>query len=500
MADKSKKDSKKNIENESNFINEKTLGAKTPAAKTLGELKDIGYTTKPVRREIQDNLISKLKKGEKLFPGIHGYDNTVLPQIIHALLSGHHIVFLGEKGQAKSRIMRAMTDFLDEYIPVIDGSPIPEDPFLPITQEARTMIEKHGSQTPIRWLRRSERYGERLSAGLKISDLIGDIDPSKIISGSPLSSEGGLHFGIIPRTNRGIFAINELPDLDYLVQVALFNIMEEGDIQIRGYPFHFPLDIIITFSANPTDYSRSGKIISQLKDRMGSEIRTHYPESRAMALEITRQESNTVQCDIPLQFPSFMEEVNEELTRQARQSRHINQKSGVSARFSIANYETLAASAMHRALLLKEEQAVVRPTDMGNIFASSLGKIELDPYRDEAITEYHLLTTLIESAFKEVFLEKFSSADYEKGMDEITVQLQSAGYLETSDFMRAEQYRELLKVIPSAFDFINALQADKDVFLMASAVEFILEGLTALKKITRRKTGQTHIFKSMDAY
>ncbi|MDH4200139.1 MAG: magnesium chelatase, partial [Spirochaetia bacterium] len=362
------------------------------------------------------------------------------------------------------------------------------------------LIEKFGDELPISWMHRSQRYGERLSAGLKISDLIGDIDPSKLISGSPLSSEGALHFGIIPRTNRGIFAINELPDLDYLVQVALFNIMEEGDIQIRGYPFHFPLDIIISFSANPTDYSRSGKIISQLKDRMGSEIRTHYPDSRELSLNITRQEATPVNCDIPLAFPLFMEEVNEELTRQARQSRHINQKSGVSARFSIANYETLAASATRRALILKEEKAVVRPTDMGNIFASSLGKIELDPYRDEAMTEYHLLSTLIEAAFKEIFLEKFASNEHEKIMDAIAAELLSAGHIETSDFMKVENYKSLLNVIPSIFDFINILKADKDIYLMASAFEFILEGLTSLKRITRKKTGQLHIFKSMDAY
>ena len=469
-------------------------------AKTFGELKKTGYQLKSVRKEIQDNLIAKLKTGETLFPGIHGYSDTVLPQIVHALLSGHHIVFLGEKGQAKSRIIRAMTDFLDEYIPVVSGTPVPEDPFQPVTREAKNLIEKFGDELPISWMHRSQRYGERLSAGLKISDLIGDIDPSKLISGSPLSSEGALHFGIIPRTNRGIFAINELPDLDYLVQVALFNIMEEGDIQIRGYPFHFPLDIIISFSANPTDYSRSGKIISQLKDRMGSEIRTHYPDSRELSLNITRQEATPVNCDIPLAFPLFMEEVNEELTRQARQSRHINQKSGVSARFSIANYETLAASATRRALILKEEKAVVRPTDMGNIFASSLGKIELDPYRDEAMTEYHLLSTLIEAAFKEIFLEKFASNEHEKIMDAIAAELLSAGHIETSDFMKVENYKSLLNVIPSIFDFINILKADKDIYLMASAFEFILEGLTSLKRITRKKTGQLHIFKSMDAY
>jgi len=471
-----------------------------PKPRTLKELKSSGYTYRTVREEIQQNLIKKIENGSPLFPGIHGYDNTVLPQITNALLSGHHIVFLGEKGQAKSRIMRSLTHFLDDYIPIIDGTPIPEDPTCPVTGKGLQIVEEHGDNTPIKWLHKAQRYGERLAAGLKISDLIGDIDPSKIMEGSPLHSEGALHFGMIPRTNRGIFAINELPDLDYLVQVSLFNIMEEGDIQIRGYPFHFPLDLIISFSANPADYSRSGKIISQLKDRMGSEIRTHYPENRHIALEITRQERSSLPSPVEVYYPSFMEEINEEITRQARTSRNINQRSGVSARFSIANYEVMGASALKRALTLKEKKAIVRPTDMGNIFASSLGKIELDPYRDEAISEYHVLSGIIEAAVKEVFLEKFHTPSFEKIMDSIASEVVAASRIEISDNMPVDEYQTLIKALPSMFDMLQELKCDKDPYLMAAGVEFILEGLTALKKLTRHKSGQLHIFKSMDAY
>jgi len=469
-------------------------------AKTLGELKKTGYKYIPIREEIRNNVIQKLKNKEQLFPGIHGYEESVEPQIIHSLLSGHHTVFLGEKGQAKSRIMRSITSFLDEYIPVIDGTDVYEDPFACFSIQAKKMVESMKDELPIRWLHRSERYGERLSAGLKISDLIGDIDPSKIISGSPLNSEGALHFGIIPRTNRGIFAINELPDLDYLVQVALFNIMEEGDIQIRGFPFQFPLDVLILFSANPGDYSRSGKIIPQLKDRMGSEIRTHYPLDRKTSLTITRQEAFLPESEIPLVFPSFMEDINEELTRQARSSRFINQRSGVSARFSVANFETLAASAMRRALLLNEKKAVVRPTDMGNIFSSALGKIELDPYRDEAVTEYHVLSGLIEQAFSVCFSEKFNSAQIESKIDGIAREIESCRSVEASDMMPSPEYRLILKNVPGLFDLISSLIDIHDDHEVASAVEFILESLVALKKISRKKSGKLNQFRSVDRY
>ena len=468
-------------------------------AKTLGELKEAGYIYHPVREEIQHNLIKKLQKKEELFPGIHGYENTVIPQLIHALLGGQNIVLLGERGQAKSRIMRSLTSLLDEWIPIVDGSPIPEDPFSPITIYAKKILEEKKEKTPIRWLNREERYKERISAGLKISDLIGDIDPSKVLGGSPLDTEGALFFGIIPRANRGIFGMNELPDLDYLVQVALFNLLEEKDIQIRGYPFHFPLDVLVIFTANPADYTRSGKIIPQLKDRIGSEIRTHYPLTREIALKITRQEANLPPSPIPLEFPSFMEEINEELTKQARESKYINQRVGISARFSISNYEVLASSALRRALLLNEEKAVVRPSDMGNLFASSCGKLELDPYRDEAITEYHLFQDLLQKAVGVVFREYFPSS-WDKALEKVVKEVHLAEKVEVGDELPAEKYQEILLKIPSLFDFLEELKATKDIYLSASVMEFVLEGLVSLKKLSRRRLGQISQFKAMDMY
>ena len=473
---------------------------KIQTIKTLGQLKSENYRPKTVREEVQSNLIYKIQNSENLFEGIHGYDDTVFPQIIHALLSGHHMVFLGEKGQGKSRIMRSLTNFLDEYIPVIKGASIPQSPFNPISVKAREILKEAGDDTPIQWMHKSERYGERLSAGLKVSDLIGDVDPSAVMTGSPLDSEGALHFGIIPRTNLGIFAVNELPDLDYLVQVALFNILEEGDIQIRGFPFRFPLDLFIVFSANPADYSRSGKIITQLKDRMGSEIRTHYPSDRKVGMTITAQEANFAKSPVPVDIPEFMQKVNEELTIQARSSKQINQKSGVSTRFSITNYEVLGASALKRALIKKEPVAVARPSDFGNVFSSALGKIELDPYRDEAVTEYHILSRLIERAFEKVFSEYFDLKSQEEKLSGLTREILSAGQIEVSDTMASESYKEILKKVPSLFDFVRDLNLDQEPAKMASAIEFVLEGLVGLKKLGRRKSGGIQQFKAIDFY
>ena len=252
--------------------------------KTFKELKSSNYKEKTVQQELAMNLAEKIKNKETLFPKIHGYEDTVIPSLVNAILSGHNIVMLGEKGQAKSRIMRSLTSLLDEFIPIIKGTEIPESPFAPITAKGKKIITEQKDEAEISWLHREERYGERLAPGAKIGDIIGDLDPSRIVNGEALSSEGAIHFGLLPRMNRGIFAVNEMPDLDYLVQVSLFNILEEADIQIRGIPVRFPLDVMVCFTANPDDYSRSGKIISQLKDRIGSEIRTHYPKTKALFL------------------------------------------------------------------------------------------------------------------------------------------------------------------------------------------------------------------------
>ena len=468
-------------------------------AKTLGELKKSGYIERPIKVEMAENLVQRLKNKEHIFSGIHGYEETVIPQLVYAILAGHNIVLLGEKGQAKSRIMRGLVDFLDPYIPVIDDTEIPESPFMPITARGRKLIAEKGDNTPIRWLSREERYGERLAPGAKIADIIGDLDPSKIIHGEALSSEGAIHFGMLPRMNRGIFAVNEIPDLDYLVQVSLFNIMEEADVQIRGLPIRFPLDLFICFTANPDDYSRSGKIITQLKDRIGAEIRTHYPKSRKTGLDIIRQEVKLPVSVPEVVIPPYIEQIIEEITHQARVSHLVNQKSGVSARLSIANYETAVSSARARALLAGEGKGVVRMTDLGNLFTSSSGKIELDPYRDETITEYQVIMKLIDQAIRVIFEEYYPFKKNEHIFDAVASQVFSAGKLEISDRMPPAEYKNILKKIPAIWDLLHDKGLDQDDSI-ASAVEFILEGLTVSQKLSRRRLGEISSFKSVDLY
>lgn len=466
--------------------------------KTFKELKSSNYKEKSVREELASNLASKLKNKETLFPKIHGYEDTVIPSLVNAILSGHNIVMLGEKGQAKSRIMRGLTSLLDEFIPIIKGTEIPESPFNPITAKGKKIISEQKDETEITWLHREERYGERLAPGAKIGDIIGDLDPSKIVNGEPLSSEGAIHFGLLPRMNRGIFAVNEMPDLDYLVQVSLFNILEEADIQIRGIPVRFPLDVMVCFTANPDDYSRSGKIISQLKDRIGSEIRTHYPKTRYIGLEITKQEINPPISTPEVFMPEFIESIIEEFTIEARSSHLINQKSGVSARLSIANYEVVLSSARKRALNFGEEKAIARLTDIGNIFASCSGKIELDPYRDEAISEYQVVTKLLDQATRNIFEEYFLPKKYDAQFTEIAKQIHKLGKLEISEQMPLESYKEILKQVPALWDLLNEKSFDKNDLLFISGIEFILEGLATTGKLARRRIGEISTFKTLE--
>lgn len=468
--------------------------------KTYGDLIQYNYRYRSIKQEMAENLARKLKNKENVFPEIHGYEDTVLPQIFHAILAGHNMVFLGEKGQAKTKIIRSLVELLDEYFPIIDGTPIPESPFRPITKIAKQILEEKKENSPIRWLHRTERYGEKLAPGSRISDIIGDLDPSKIIEGRSLGAEESLHYGLLPRVNHGIFAINELPDLDYLVQVALFNILEEEDIQIRGLPIRFPLDICICFTANPSEYTRSGKIITQLKDRIGAEIRTHYPKSREIGIKIIKQEARIPEIEPKVVVPKFIEEIVEEITIQARRHPLINQKSGVSARLSIANYETIVASARKRALLLNQNIGYARMTDFSNIFSSSLGKIELDPYRDEAVTEFQIIMKLIDLAVKEIFEEYFPEKKFKLELENLTKQIYEANVIEITDFMPSSEYKKFLKILPSLFDFIKEYKWEKEDELLASGIEFIFEGLVSKEKISRRRIGEVISFKSVDLY
>ena len=372
-------------------------------ARTLGELEKQGYQVLSVKEEMRKNLIAKLGRKEALFPGIVGYDQTVIPQIVNAILAGQDIIFLGERGQAKTRIIRSLVNFLDEEVPVIEGSEVNDNPFDPISMHGRQMVEKQGAETPIAWLPRSQRYGEKLATpDVTTADLIGEIDPIKVAEGRYLSDELVIHYGLIPRTNRGIFAINELPDLSEKIQVGLFNIMEERDLQIRGFKIRLPLDVYIVASANPEDYTNRGRIITPLKDRYGAEIRTHYPT--AIDEEITIMETERKRFDdtpYHVTVPKFMKEIVAELTDSARRSPEINQRSGVSVRMSISNYETLISNACDAPLCLNEKDVVPRVSDLPYLFASTMGKIELESIEEGR--EKQIVDDLIKKAVRKVF-------------------------------------------------------------------------------------------------
>ncbi len=449
---------------------------------TLGQLRESGWTSKSVRQEVHDNLLRRLGAEEPLFPGIIGYDDTVIPQITLALLAQHDMLFLGEKGQAKSRIMRGLVDFLDPEIPFVAGTELHDDPLQPMTCQARELIRRLGDDTPVDWWPRAERYVERLAPGSKFADLIGEIDPAKLAAGTSMSTEDALHFGLIPRMNRGIFAMNEVPELDELVQVGLFNILEERDVQIRGYPVRFDLDILILFSANPATYNRSGKVIPQLKDRIGSLVRTHYPRERELGITIMEQEARVqLGGDHPVRVPLFMKEVCEQMTIAARASDFVDAASGVSARFSIANYRTLIASARRRAVLLKEPHAIPRISDLTHTVTSSLGKLELDMMSSHQMNEEHVIESIQLSAVKTVFDEY---AD-RHGFDDISEIFGKGVTIEVGDLLPSSHYAELLKRVPPVWDKAFEVNASEDPAMRASCVEFVLAGLYAHERISR---------------
>ena len=453
--------------------------------RTLAELRASGWVSKTVQAEIRDNFLRGLSCGETLFPGIVGYDETVLPEIHIALLAGHDMLFLGEKGQGKSRLMRSLVHFLDESIPYLDipGVPVHEDPYHPITRQGREFLANTEPQDiPIAWWPRDLRYVERLAPGTKFADIIGEIDPAKLAGGVSLSAEEALHFGLIPRMHRGIFAMNELPELDELVQVGLFNILEERDVQIRGYPVRFDIDVMILFSANPSTYNRSGKVIPQLKDRIGSVIHTHYPREREMGIEIMVQEAGLeLGGDFPVQVPRYMLEILEELTRAARKSKYIDQQSGVSARFSIANYRTLVSSARHRGARLGEKPAVPRISDMAHLYASSLGKLELDMMGSHQMSERQVFDALLSEAIHRVFEEYVD----QHGLEAIAEVFSQGVKIEVGDMLPSSAYEPRLKRVPPAWEKAFEVNASSSPQVRASAVEFVLAGLYASDRISR---------------
>ena len=451
----------------------------------LQELRDSGWVSKTVKQELRDNFLKSLAAGDSLFPGIVGYENTVIPEVNIALIAGHDMLFLGEKGQGKSRLMRTLPRFLDEAIPFIDVPAIPlhDDPSQPITRLGREIIASTPpSEVPIGWWSREDRYVERLAPGTKFADIIGEIDPAKLAGGTSMSAEEALHFGLIPRMHRGIFAMNELPELDELVQVGMFNILEERDVQIRGFPVRFDIDVLLLFSANPSTYNRSGKVIPQLKDRIGSVIHTHYPTDRDLGIEIMEQE---VGIDLgepfPVIVPRFMKEVIEELSVVARKSKYIDHQSGVSARFSIANYGTMIASARQRGAKLRETPAVPRISDLGHLYSSSLGKLELDLMGSHQMSERQILDSLVAQAIKNVFDEYVDR----HGIEEIAQIFGQGVKIEVGDMLPSSHYSERLKRVPPAWDKAFEVNASNEPAVRASCVEFVLAGLYSHEKISR---------------
>jgi len=452
---------------------------------TLAELRESGWVSKPVKREIYDNFIRALADGDELFPGIVGYDDTVIPEINLALIAQHDLLFLGEKGQAKSRLMRLLVRFLDEEVPYLDipGSPVHEDPLQPITTAGKRLVaERPEQEVPIAWWPRADRYAERLAPGTKFADIIGEIDPAKLAGGTSMSAEEALHFGLIPRMHRGIFAVNELPELDELVQVGLFNILEERDVQIRGYPIRFDIDLLILFSANPATYNRSGKVIPQLKDRVGSVVHTHYPRERELGIQIMEQESGvSLDGEFPVAVPYFMREIVEQMSVAARRSKYIDHQSGVSTRLSIANYRTMIASARQRAAVLGERPAVPRISDLGHLYSSSLGKLEMDLMSSHQMTERQVLDAILAEAIRDVF-EQYVERH---GLGEIAEIFAKGVKIEVGDLLPSSHYADRLKRVPPAWEKAFEVNAASDPAVRASCVEFVLAGLYAMEHISR---------------
>jgi len=451
---------------------------------TLGELRRSDYRARPVKQEIRDNLVLKLQAGERLFPGIIGYDETVVPQLVNAILSRHNFILLGLRGQAKSRILRALADLLDDSIPVVPGCEIHDDPLSPLCAACRARVAREGDAMPIAWLTRDNRFVEKLATpDVTIADMVGDIDPIKAAqAGLNLSDELTMHYGLLPRANRGIFAINELPDLAGKIQVGLFNILQEGDVQIKGYPIRLKLDVLLVFTANPEDYTARGKIITPLKDRIGSEIRTHYPITRVNALAITKQEAWTDRTSLKVEIPAYVREVIEEIAFQARADRKIDKRSGVSQRLPITTLELVVSNAERRALANGETMVVPRVTDIYAALPSITGKFELE-YEGELRGAEQVARDLIRGSVGSVFTGVFDGVDTRTVVEWFDL----GGSLPLSDCTAADEVIAQTRKVQGLLDLAQkaGLPGGAPAPLVAAAVDFVLEGLCAQKKISR---------------
>ena len=478
---------------------------------TLGALRASGYADRSVKQEVAANAAARMAQGLPVVEGLVGFDETVLPALETALLAGHDFILLGERGQAKSRILRALVTLLDELVPVVAGSEVNDHPYRPFSSQGRAALARYGDDTPIAWMPREQRFAEKLATpDIAVADLIGDVDPIKVAEGRHLADEETIHFGLVPRHNRGIVAINELPDLAERIQVALLNVMEERDVQVRGYSLRLPLDLLVVATANPEDYTNRGRIITPLKDRFGAEVRTHYPLRLAEEVAVMRQEARLPQIlpppaapaphsggilpppelaphpggILPLTVPDFMAEVLAAFTRALRTAAEVNQRSGVSVRFSTGNLETLAASAARRALRNGERRAVARPCDLAQVLSAGMGKVEFETFEEGR--EIAVLERTLRRSFLEVFRRRTAGLD----LSGLIAKFDEGLAVETGDLVPAADLLAQLDTIPGLARLLQALEVDEESPVLAAAgLEFAMEGLHLSRKIDRTEVG-----------
>lgn len=458
---------------------------KAPPPATLGELRATGYELRTVKQELRANLMRKLGSGEPLFDTIIGYEDSVIPSIERGIIAGHDLILLGERGQAKTRIIRHLIDLLDEEIPAIAGCEINDDPLRPICAACRQRVAELGDETPVTWVHRSQRYSEKLATpDTSVADLIGDIDPMRVAEGRYLADELTIHYGLIPRTNRGIFSVNEIPDLPERIQVSLLNILEERDVQIRGYKIQLPLDLFLVASANPEDYTHRGRIITPLKDRFGTQVRTHYPYELEEEIRIMNQESAPPASEIKVYVPAFLKEVVAEFTHQLRASPQVNQRSGVSVRYSIGNLETLTASAIRRAARSGEHYAVPRPVDLWAVVPTSMGRIEFETMEEGR--EEWILEASLKKAIAEIYRRRLGGENFQP----LLAKFEEGLTAQTSENLDAKNFLAQFGEVPGLARIMRRLEVNEESpEAAAAALEFALEGLHLMRRLNKEATG-----------
>ena len=448
---------------------------------TIAELRATGFPDRSVKEELRANLLERLGSGVPLFPQVVGFEDSVLPVLERGLLAGHDLVMLGERGQAKTRLIRQIVELLDEQTPAIAGCEVNDHPYHPICAACRALVAEDGDAAPIRWIGREDRYAEKLATpDTSVADLIGDVDPIRVAEGRYLADELTIHYGMIPRTNRGIVAINELPDLPERIQVALFNILEERDVQIRGYRIRLPLDLLLVATANPDDYTHRGRIVSPLKDRFGTQVRTHYPESLEDEIAIMEQESRVWQSDVPVRVPVYLEEILAAFTAELRRSPHVNHRSGVSVRYSIGNLETLSAAAIRRAARTGEPEAVPRVCDLPAVVEAGLGRVEFDTIEEGR--EEEILSRALKTAELQVFRRRLSGFDFQPILSRFAQGFEA----ETSDLLPASELLGQFGELPGLSNLLQRLGVEEESpGVAASALEFALEGLHLSRRLNK---------------